>query len=72
MELNSNSFFSTVCDAIMTTINNNQYKVTSENFITALTITVRDNVPLLKVGCTPFQMLVDKENVKVKNAHAFR
>ena len=72
MDADNISFFSIVCDEIMTSIEENSNNITIKNFINALTITVMDNVPLLKVGCTPFQMLVEKENVRVSYPYAFR
>ena len=71
MDAVNNSIFSTVCDEIITTTKSKQCKVTSTNFINALAINVRNNDPLLEVGCTPFQMLIDEEKVQVSCLHAY-
>ena len=70
MDTDHKSFFSVVCDEIMTTISDDKFKITSMNFINALTNNQGDNLTSKPVMCTPFQVLVDKEKVEVSYLHA--
>ena len=69
MDTEHSSFFSLVCDQIMKTINDDQFKITTINFINALTINLRSSLNSSAVMFTPFQILVDKERIQVSYLH---